>query len=159
MPARKSNPLVRHIKRHLSEGVDKVKPVSRKVKSTHDTVLLSALAHGSFAVFFLLGPLTMAVPLAIWFLEHRRPKPVLQVEFHARQAFFYQLAVWAAAGVLIGLSCLFIFIFIGLAVIPFIILAFLAAVAYAVYGAIQVWNGNRFRYKFVTNYIERQRRK
>jgi uncharacterized Tic20 family protein len=159
MTIKKTDPSYRGFKNRIVEKMKKMKPAPRKLKSRHDTVLLAALAHVSFAVFFLIGPFTMAVPLVIWLAERRRPKPVHQVEFHARQAFFFQLAVYLISAVLIGLSCLLVVIFIGLAIIPFVILAFLAAVAYAVYGGVQVWNGRRFKYKVVANFFERWRKK
>jgi uncharacterized Tic20 family protein len=159
MTMKKIDPFYVRYSRRLAEKLKKMKPVPRKVKFKRDTVMLAALSHASFAVFFLIGPFTMAVPMVIWILERRRPKPVLQVEFHARQAFFYQLAVYLAAAALIGLAALLVAVFIGLAMVPFVILAFLAAVVYAVYGGLQVWNGRRFKYKFVTNFIERFKRK
>lgn len=98
----------------------------------------------------------MAVPLVIWLTERRQPKPKAPILFHAKQAFFYQLAVILLAAVLSGLAAITIDIMIGLLFIPFLILAFLAAVGYAVYGGVKVWNGKRFKYKYITDFIERR---
>ncbi|HEX9934036.1 MAG TPA: DUF4870 domain-containing protein, partial [bacterium] len=121
-------------------------------------VFLSTLSHASFAAFFLIGPLTLAVPLVIWLLERNRPKPSVTVEFHARQALFYQLAVYLSTLILLGITALLVVIVIGLFLTPFIILAFLAAVGYAVYGSVKVWKGKRFKYWVLTDFIERKRR-
>jgi len=129
-----------------------VKP--RKAAARRDPILISTLAHVSFVTFVLIGPFSIAIPLIIWLLERNRPKPMVSIEFHARQAFFYQLAVYLIAAVLGGIAALMVIILIGLLLIPFIILAFLAAVGYAVYGGVQVWNGRRFRYRYLTNFIE-----
>jgi uncharacterized Tic20 family protein len=102
-----------------------------------------------------MGPLTVIVPLVIWLSERNRPERSELVEFHARQAFFYQAAVYLAAlaaGAVVGVLTL---IFIGLLFIPFLILFFLAAVGYGVYGGIQVWNGREFRYRYLTDFIEK----
>lgn len=120
-----------------------------------DTALLSAIAHASIAAVFIMGPLTLIVPLVIWLSERNRPKPTAEVIFHSRQALFYQAAVYIvtlAAGLVTGLLTL---IFIGLLMIPFVIVFFLGAVAYGVYGGVQVWQDRPFRYRYVTDFIEK----
>ncbi len=120
-----------------------------------DTALLSAIAHASIIAVFIMGPLTLIVPLVIWLSERNRPKPTGDVIFHSRQAFFFQAAVYAvtlAAGLVAGLLTL---IFIGLLLIPFVIAFFLAAVGYGAYGGVQVWQGRPFRYRYVTDFIEK----
>jgi hypothetical protein len=120
-----------------------------------DPVLLSAVSHASILAVFMMGPLTLLVPLVIWLSERNRPKPSAEVIFHSRQAFFFQSAAYLAtlvAGLGVGLLTL---IFIGLLLIPFVIVFFLAAVGYGVYGGIQVWQGRPFRYRYVTDFIEK----
>jgi uncharacterized protein len=120
-----------------------------------DTVLLSAVSHASILAVFMMGPLTLIVPLAIWLSERNRPKPSAEVIFHARQAFFFQAAaflVTLVAGLVVGLLTL---IFIGLLLIPFVIVFFLGAVGYGVYGGMQTWQGRPFRYRYVTDFIEK----
>ncbi|MBN2201437.1 DUF4870 domain-containing protein [bacterium] len=120
-----------------------------------DTALLSAIAHASIVAVFIMGPLTLIVPLVIWLSERNRPKPTGDVIFHARQAFFFQAAVYIvtlAAGLVAGLLTL---IFIGLLLIPFVLAFFLGAVIYGVYGGVQVWQGRPFRYRHVTDFIEK----
>lgn len=123
---------------------------------TFDPVLLSMIAHGSILAVFFLGPLTLLVPLIIWLSERNQPKPSDLVLFHARHAFFYQLAVYLIgfiAGIFIALLTL---IFVGLFFIPFLILFLLAAILYGVYGAIQVWQGKPFRYKYISDFVEKK---
>ncbi len=120
-----------------------------------DTALLSAISHVSILAVCIMGPLTLIIPLVIWLSERNRPKPTEDVIFHARQALFFQAAVYVAtlaAGLVAGLLTL---IFIGLLMVPFVILFFLAAVAYGVYGGVQVWQGRPFRYRYLTDFIEK----
>jgi hypothetical protein len=120
-----------------------------------DTTLLAAVSHASILAVFMMGPLTLIVPLVIWLSERNRPKPTADVIFHARQAFFFQAAVYAvtlAAGLVAGLLTL---IFIGLLLIPFVIAFFLAGVGYGVYGGVQVWQNRPFRYRYLTDFIEK----
>jgi hypothetical protein len=39
--------------------------------------------------------------------------------------------------------------------IPFVIVFFLGAVIYGVYGGAEVWQGRPFRYRYVTDFIEK----
>jgi uncharacterized Tic20 family protein len=120
-----------------------------------DPVLLSAVSHASILAFFLMGPLTVIIPLIIWLSERNRAERSALVEFHARQAFFFQSAVYLfgiAAGAVVFILTL---IYIGLLLIPFLILFVLGAIGYGVYGGLQVWQGREFRYKYVTDFIER----
>jgi uncharacterized Tic20 family protein len=120
-----------------------------------DPALLSAIAHASSLAFFLMGPLTVIIPLIIWLSERNRPERSELVEFHARQAFFFQSFIYLvgiAAGIVVFILT---FIFVGLLLIPFLILFMLGAIGYGVYGGLQVWQGREFRYKYVTDFIER----
>ncbi len=128
----------------------------KNASKTPDPMLLSMIAHGSILAVFFLGPLTLLVPLVIWLSERNQPNPSELVLFHARHAFFYQLAVYLIGGIVGLFIALLTIIFIGLFFIPFLILFLLAAVVYGVYGAIQVWQGRPFRYKFVSDFLEKK---
>jgi uncharacterized Tic20 family protein len=120
-----------------------------------DPALLSAIAHGSSLAFFIMGPLTVIIPLIIWLSERSRPERSALVEFHSRQAFFFQAFVYLA-GIASGLVVFVLtFVFVGLLLIPFWILFMLGAIGYGAYGGLQVWKGREFRYRFVTDFIER----
>lgn len=119
-----------------------------------DNAQLAALAHLSILTVVLLGPFCMAIPLIIWLIERNKEDKLESVEFHAKQAFFFQLAaliVTAAIGIVAGILSIII---IGLLLLPIVILFPLAAVIYGVYGGIKVWNGEDFRYIYVADFIE-----
>jgi len=131
---------------------------SRKLKKAEsppqDNVLLAALSHLSILTVLLIGPFSMVIPLIIWLLERNKSNKSTQVEFHAKQAFFYQLAVYligAVLGIFIGLLSI---ILIGLLFIPVLILFGMAALIYGAYGGIRVGQGEDFRYIYVADFIE-----
>ena len=127
----------------------------KETQVSRDPALLSAISHASVLAFFLMGPLTVIIPLVIWLSERNRPERSELIEFHSRQAFFYQSALYLvtlAAGAVVAVLTLVI---VGLLLIPFLILIFIAGVGYGVYGGIQVWQGRQFRYKYLTDYIEK----
>jgi len=124
-----------------------------------DPVLLSAIAHASILAFFIMGPLTVIIPLIIWLSERNRAERSESIEFHARQAFFFQSFVYLAAITAGIVVFILTFIFVGLLLIPFLILFVLGAVGYGVYGGLQVWQGREFRYRYVTDFIEKTAKK
>ena len=128
---------------------------STKSKSIpQDNSQLAALAHLSFLTVMIIGPFSIAIPLIIWLLERNKPDKSLLVEFHAKQAFFFQLAVYiitAALGIVVGILSIIV---IGLLLIPFLILFPLACVIYGIYGGVKVWNGEEFRYVYVADFVE-----
>jgi len=133
----------------------KITETGSPAMASMDPALLSAISHASSLAFFLMGPLTVIIPLIIWLSERNRKERSPLVEFHARQAFFFQCIVYLvsiAAGVVVFILT---FVFVGLLLIPFLILFILGAIGYGVYGGLQVWQGRDFRYKYVTDYIEK----
>ena len=128
------------------------KPV--KKEKARDTKLLASLAHFSILTVFIIGPFSLAVPLILWLTERNRSDKSSDVEYHAKQAFFYQAAAYVASavlGILIGILSI---ILIGLLLIPVLILFGLAVVVYGVYGGIQVNQGREFRYMCVADFID-----
>jgi uncharacterized Tic20 family protein len=121
--------------------------------SDKDTRLLATLCHVSIAAVFFLGPLTMAVPLLIWLFERNKSKRSDFILFHARQAFFYQVAVYALMAVMGIVVVLLTYILIGPLMAPFLVLAVIAAVGYGVYGGVQVWKGKTFEYPYVADFL------
>lgn len=115
---------------------------------------LASLAHLSFLTVLIIGPFSIVIPLIIWLLERNKPEKSSFVEFQAKQAFFYQLAVYlitAVLGILVGILSIII---IGLLFVPLLIIFPIVAVIYGVYAGIQVWNGTEFRYIYVADFIE-----
>ena len=115
---------------------------------------LAALSHFSILACFIIGPFCIAIPLIIWLLEQNKPKASKKLVFEAKQAFFYQLALFLASIVLGVIAGILTIIVIGLLLIPILGILFLAGVAYGVYGGIKVSQGEEFRYKYVTDFIE-----
>ena len=128
------------------------KPV--KKEKSRDTNLLASLAHFSILTVLILGPFSMAVPLILWLTERNRPDKSSHVEFHAKQAFFFQAAAYIVSAVLGVCMVILSIILIGLLLIPVLILFGLAVVVYGVYGGVQVNQGREFRYLFVADFIE-----
>ena len=127
--------------------------VEKKPAATHDEKLLAVASHASVALFFI-GPLTLVIPLMIWLLEGNKEKPSKFVQFHAKQAFFYQLTAFIAAMILIFIIWLLTLIWIGHLMSPLYGLLWILIIAYGVYGAWQVWQDHPFRYKDVADFIE-----
>jgi uncharacterized Tic20 family protein len=127
--------------------------VESKPASTHDEKLMAVASHASIALFFI-GPLTMMIPLMIWLIENSRDRSSGYVRFHAKQAFFYQLAVYIAAlalAIVVGLLSL---IGIGGLLSPFLALGWILVIGYGIWGARQVWIDQNFRYLYIADFIE-----
>ncbi|MBN2102650.1 DUF4870 domain-containing protein [bacterium] len=123
--------------------------VETKSAVTHEEKLMAVASHASLAIFFI-GPFTMVIPLVIWLL----PKSSRFVQFHAKQAFFYQLCVYIIAAILFLIIALLSLIFIGKLLKPFYFLAWIWVIAYGLFGAWRVWKDRPFRYIFVADFIE-----
>ncbi|NQT27846.1 DUF4870 domain-containing protein [candidate division KSB1 bacterium] len=122
-------------------------------KMDKDTRLLATLCHVSVAAVFFLGPFTMAVPLLIWLLERNKSKASDFILFQAKQAFFYQVAVYVLMTVFGLVVALLTLIIIGSLMVPILVLAMIAAVGYGVYGGVQIWNGKPFDYIYVADFM------
>lgn len=115
---------------------------------------LASLAHLSFLTVLIIGPFSIVIPLIIWLLERNKPEKSSFVEFQAKQAFFYQLAIYLITAILGALVGILSIIIIGLLFIPLLILFPIVAVIYGVYAGIQVWSGIEFRYIYLADFIE-----
>lgn len=128
-----------------------------ELMSEHDERLWAALAHGSYLLNFATGLLGLAAPLVIYAMHKDRSR---FVAFHAMQSFIFQLVWWVGGGFIVGVSWAITGILsaflIGLICIPFAVVFSvipLIGAGYAVYGAIQVYNGNEFRYWLVADWV------
>jgi uncharacterized Tic20 family protein len=136
------------------KAVKTTKPTPKTKSKAKDNPQLAALAHLSILTALFMGPLSMAIPLVIWLLERNKPDKSAYVEFQAKQAFFFQVAVliiFAAVGLVVLVLS---FILIGLLLIPVLILVPLAGVAYGVYAGVKVWNGEKFRYIYLADFLD-----
>ena len=111
-------------------------------------MLCHLLALGGFVFPFgsVLGPLVM------WLIKREESR---FVDFHGRQSMWFQgfatVAVYGLAILSIPLS----FICIGYVTAMIALLAFLGAIAYAIYGAIQVSGGKDFEYYWIGPWVRR----
>lgn len=119
-----------------------------------DAKLMCMLSHFSILLILVIGPGTMAIPLIIWLSERNKENKNIEVEFHARQAFFYQLVAYIAAALIGFIVGVLMVILIGVLLVPIMIIFGLAVVAYGVYGGIQVMQNNEFRYYWIADFLE-----
>lgn len=123
-------------------------------KKAKDDRTLASIAHFSIAAAFVAGPLAVVIPLLIWLIQRDKKEPSALLIFHGKQAFFYQIACLIAGAILTGIASALTAIVIGALLMPLIILAGLAAIAYGIYGGVQVYQGKDFRYKYVADFLE-----
>lgn len=131
--------------------------MSEQTISEHDERLWAALAHASFLLNFVTGLLGVAAPLVIYVMYKDRSR---FVAFHAMQSFIFQLVWWVGGGFIVGVSWaitgILSTILVGLLCLPVAAILSvipLAAAVYAGYGAVQVYNGNDFRYWLVADWV------
>lgn len=149
---------------------------------TREEMKWAALAHGSILVTLLLGIITgglgailgVAIPAVIWYMYRDRSDYVVD---QARQATVFQLAGFVALLALIiggtlllvvgwSASAVLTVILIGLLLIPIMVVLTVLLVAavvalpivmvvYGCYAAAETHNGRPFRYRWVTEMIDR----
>ena len=131
------------------------KAVSKTAKKpSRDPLLLSTLAHLSILASLVIPFFAMVIPLLIWLLERNKPDRSEMIEFHGKQAFFYQVAIYLITALLGIITVILSMILVGLILIPVLIIFPLIAIAYGVYGGIRVSQGENFRYIYIADFIE-----
>jgi uncharacterized Tic20 family protein len=105
-------------------------------KSVSDERLMAAIAHAGVLI-------TVVVALVIWLTQKEKSK---YVEFQAKQALVYQLVVGVALSVMMVISFILMFVYIGLLLIPVVMLLCIVAVIYGLYAAYQTYQGKDFKY-------------
>lgn len=127
-------------------------PISKSEERTW-----AMLAHLSVLLNLLTGFLGGVAAIVIYFAYKDRSR---LVAYHAMQSFIFQAITWLGAGLLAGLligfgTALAILIIPLLCVIPgfLILLVIPASVIYGVVGAVQVNNGEDFRYWQVGDWV------
>ncbi len=123
-------------------------------KPSRDPILLSTVAHLSILASPAIPFFSMVIPLLIWLLERNKPDKSEIIEFHGKQAFFYQVAVYLLTILLGIITVILSMILVGLILIPVLIIFPLVAIAYGVYGGIRVSQGENFRYIYIADFIE-----
>jgi len=97
---------------------------------------LAALAGFVFPMGNIIGP------LVVWLIKREESK---FVAFHAKQCMFLQIFAAVVAIILL----------IPLVTIPLTFLIYLGAMAYAIYGAVQVSGGKDFEYYWIGPWVRR----
>ncbi len=126
----------------------------KKTAQSKDPALVASLAHFSILLVLIIGPFSIAAPLLIWLLERNKPNRSKIIEFQAKQAFYYQAAVYLISLILGGLVGILSIIVIGVLLIPVLVIFGIAAIVYGVYAGVKVSQGEKFRYIYVADFIE-----
>jgi uncharacterized Tic20 family protein len=149
---------------------------------TREEMKWAALAHGSILVTLLLGIITgglgailgVAIPVVIWYMYRDKSDYVVD---QARQATVFQLAGfvallaliiggtlllvvgWSASAVLtvilIGLLLMPIMVVLTVLLVAAVVALPIVMVVYGCYAAVETHNGRPFRYRWVTEMIDR----
>lgn len=126
--------------------------------SHEDEKLWAALAHLSVLLNLITGFLGPVVALVIYLAYRDRSR---FIAFQAMQSFIFQLVFWVGGGILAGvvwtITGLLSVILIGLCLIPVALVVSILPVFALVYGvvaAIQVYQGDNFRYWLVAEWTE-----
>jgi uncharacterized Tic20 family protein len=126
----------------------------KKTAQSKDPALVASLAHFSILLVLIIGPFSILVPLLIWLLERSKPDRSKVIEFQGKQAFYYQAAVYIISLILGGLIGILSVILIGVLLIPVLVLFGIAAIVYGTYAGVKVYQGEKFRYIYVADFIE-----
>lgn len=123
--------------------------------SARDEQTWSMLAHLSILLSLITGIGGFVAALIIWFVYKDRSD---RVAFHALQSFWYGVA-WAVI-LTIGwsLTGILSLVFIGLLLIPVMLLATLVPIVHQCYAAYRVNNGMDYRYPIVAGMVDKNHR-
>ncbi|MDO8670624.1 MAG: DUF4870 domain-containing protein [Dehalococcoidia bacterium] len=120
---------------------------------TQDERTMAMLAHGSAILNVITGIGGIAVALVIY-LTQKEKSP--WVAFQALQSLIFQTVVSVVLWIAVFISVLLMSILIGCITLPITLLLAVGAIAYSLYGAIQVYQGSEFRYVFVGDWLSQQ---
>ena len=123
--------------------------------SARDEQTWSVLAHLSILLSLITGIGGFVAALVIWLVYKDRSD---RVAFHALQSFWYQVAwtvILAVGWTLTGILSLVI---VGLLLIPVMLIATLVPIVHQCYAAYKVNGGVDYRYPFIADMIDRNRR-
>ncbi len=126
--------------------------------SEQDERLWAMLAHLSILLNLVTGFLGVVAAIVIYAVYKDRSR---SVGFHALQSFFFQLVFFIGAGIIAAVAwmvsgLLSVFI-IGLACLPLAALISLipiGAAVYGIYGGVQAYQGQEFRYWLVADWVQ-----
>jgi uncharacterized Tic20 family protein len=123
--------------------------------SAQDERTWSMLSHLSILLNLVTGIGGPIAALVIWLVYKDRSQ---KVAFHALQSLWYQVAwivILSVGWMLTGILSL---IFIGLLLIPIMLIATIVPVVHQCYAAYKVYQGVDYRYPVIADMIDRERR-
>jgi hypothetical protein len=123
--------------------------------SLQDERTWSMLSHLSVLLNLITGIGGPIAALAIWLVYKDRSH---RVAFHALQSLWYQVA-WAVL-LFIGWTVTFVlsFVFIGLLLIPVMLLVSLVPFVHQCYAAYKVYQGVEYRYPVIADMVDKEHR-
>lgn len=123
--------------------------------SLQDERTWSMLSHLSVLLNLITGIGGPIAALVIWLFYKDRSR---RVAFHALQSLWYQVA-WAVL-LLIGWTVTFVlsFVFIGLLLIPVMLLVSLVPFVHQCYAAYKVYQGVDYRYPVIADMVDKEHR-
>ena len=123
--------------------------------SLQDERTWSMLSHLSVLLNLITGIGGPIAALVIWLVYKDRSR---RVAFHALQSLWYQVA-WAVI-LFVGWTVTFIlsFIFIGLLLIPVMLLVSLVPFVHQCYAAYKVYQGVNYRYPVIADMVDKEHR-
>ncbi len=123
--------------------------------SLQDERTWSMLSHLSVLLNLITGIGGPIAALAIWLVYKDRSH---RVAFHALQSLWYQVA-WAVL-LFIGWTVTFVlsFVFIGLLLIPVMLLVSLVPFVHQCYAAYKVYQGVDYRYPIIADMVDKEHR-
>ncbi|HVF02961.1 MAG TPA: DUF4870 domain-containing protein [Rubrobacteraceae bacterium] len=123
--------------------------------SLQDERTWSMLSHLSVLLNLITGIGGPIAALVIWLVYKDRSR---RVAFHALQSLWYQVA-WAVL-LLIGWTVTFVlsFVFIGLLLIPVMLLVSLVPFVHQCYAAYKVYQGVDYRYPVIADMVDKEHR-
>lgn len=123
--------------------------------SLQDERTWSMLSHLSVLLNLITGIGGPIAALVIWLVYKDRSR---RVAFHALQSLWYQVA-WAVL-LLIGWTVTFVlsFVFIGLLLIPVMVLVSLVPFVHQCYAAYKVYQGVDYRYPVIADMVDKEHR-
>lgn len=123
--------------------------------SLQDERTWSMLSHLSVLLNLITGIGGPIAALVIWLFYKDRSR---RVAFHALQSLWYQVA-WAVL-LLIGWTVTFVlsFVFIGLLLIPVMLLVSLVPFVHQCYAAYKVYQGVDYRYPIIADMVDKEHR-
>ena len=124
-------------------------PELQTANATKDDRSMAMIAH-------LLGLVGFIGPLVLFLVKKDTASKFLL--FHMKQSLFYQVGLillFIAMGVMAGIGSLVTLGIIGCVLMPIVMLVWIGAIVYLIYGAVQVNGGKDFEYYYIGPWVRK----